>query len=41
LRGDAEGIGYSIEEGEHSCDVDGFGDLVFLPACRAEFLDVF
>jgi hypothetical protein len=38
--GDAEGVGYSIEEGEHGGDVDGFGDLIFGPAGVAQLLDV-
>ena len=38
--GDAEGVGYPVEEGEHCGDVDGFGDLVFGPFGVAQFLDV-
>jgi hypothetical protein len=41
LRGNAEGIGDAIEEGEHGDDVDGLGDLVFGPAGGAKFFDIF
>jgi hypothetical protein len=41
LRGNAEGIGDAIEEGEHGDDVDGLSDLVFAPAGAAKFCDIF
>jgi hypothetical protein len=40
LRGNAEGIGDAIEEGEHGDDVDGLSDLVFGPAGGAKFFDI-
>jgi len=41
LRGNAEGIGDAIEEGEHGDDVDGLSDLVFGPAGGTKFSDIF
>ncbi len=40
LRGDAKSVRHAIEEREQSDHVNGFRDLVFAPACIAEFLDV-
>src|SRR5579859_1192600 len=41
LRGNAEGVGYAVEEGEHRCDVDGFGNLGLSPTVLAQDLYVF
>jgi hypothetical protein len=41
LRANPEGVGYAVEEGEHSGDIDGFGDLILTPPCVANFLDIF
>jgi hypothetical protein len=41
LRGNAEGIGDAIEEGEQGDDVHGLSDLVFGPAGGAKFFDIF
>jgi hypothetical protein len=41
LRRYTKRIGDAIEEGEHGSNVNGFGDLVFCPSCRAQLFDVF
>jgi hypothetical protein len=41
LRGNSKGVCHSVEESEHGCDVNGFGNLIFAPACVAQFLNIF
>ncbi len=41
LRGDAEGVGYAVEEGEHCRDVDRFSDLGLSPTALAQKLYIF
>jgi hypothetical protein len=38
LRGNAEGVGYAVEEGEHCRDVDRLGDLGLSPTVLAQEL---
>jgi hypothetical protein len=40
LRRNAEGVGNTIEEGKHGCDIHGFSNLFLLPARVAEPLHV-
>jgi hypothetical protein len=37
---DAEGVGYAVEEGEHCCDVDRFGNLGLGPTALAQELHI-
>jgi hypothetical protein len=40
LRWNAESVRYSIEKREYGDDVDGFSDLIFVPARISKFLNV-
>jgi hypothetical protein len=41
LRRNTERVSDTIEKGKQRRDVYGLGDLLFLPACVSEFLNIF